>query len=571
MKKYWNNKINDFFLKLLKLDRNALFFFEWVFFDGKNIELRCFHKYSFSSHSIYLISNDKKNAIFSYNWNSEELTAIVDRVNKKQEKKSFNSLYLVVLKNLTDKENIWLNYFTSLFIWKNNYSELSFLLWNIHVWFSNKSYNNLMAFNFLEDYLSRRNERDWVEIKASICSIEHSEAECTYCNAQWLLSWKINYFYNLGNNFKIDNSYFKPRKKYFKDHYTTFINQNETIVWWATDKIEEILENVDYKKYDYIHINLCCLPTIIWDDLKSIIKRFEDKIPIPIIHTDQTAFNPYKILKRLLEQNKVDIKKEKDTCYFVWFPHQRWLFELKDILSTFWIDVKWVILPIIEIESLKELELAEKIVLIDTWRSEEAIKVFEETNKNTFRTVSPFWFNNSILFIKQILKKFNKDISDNEIFKAKINEFNNLAKNNNYEIWFMLLPNNLKDFLWNFRWLKIIDILSEMWFKLNIFYYMDENSLYKQDIIKLLEKKINKKNMWELILSTNKSDLDDFIINKNIDLYYSEIKDDSRILKYKKQVFSTSILEVWLDGAIRWLNKLLKLAKISRTINSDFR
>jgi hypothetical protein len=110
-----------------------------------------------------------------------------------------------------------------------------------------------------------------------------------------------------------------------------------------------------------------------------------------------------------------------------------------------------------------------------------------------------------------------------------------------------------------------------MWFKLNIFYYMDENSLYKQDIIKLLEKKINKKNMWELILSTNKSDLDDFIINKNIDLYYSEIKDDSRILKYKKQVFSTSILEVWLDGAIRWLNKLLKLAKISRTINSDFR
>jgi len=44
-----------------------------------------------------------------------------------------------------------------------------------------------MKFNFLEDYLSRRNERDSVDIQASICSLEHAEAECTYCNAQSLL------------------------------------------------------------------------------------------------------------------------------------------------------------------------------------------------------------------------------------------------------------------------------------------------------------------------------------------------------------------------------------------------
>jgi hypothetical protein len=46
-------------------------------------------------------------------------------------------------------------------------------------------------------------------------------------------------------------------------------------------------------------------------------------IPIPIIYTNQTSINPYKILRELLEKVKNNTKKEKDTCSFIGFPHQR--------------------------------------------------------------------------------------------------------------------------------------------------------------------------------------------------------------------------------------------------------
>jgi len=57
--------------------------------------------------------------------------------------------------------------------------------------------------------------------------------------------------------------------------------------------------------------------------LKSIVKRYEKKIPIPIIHTDKTSINPYKILRELLEKLKKTKEVEKNTCAFVGFPHQK--------------------------------------------------------------------------------------------------------------------------------------------------------------------------------------------------------------------------------------------------------
>lgn len=571
MQKYWNAKINIFFLKLLKLDESTLFVFEWVFFDWKNIELRVFNKYFFLTEKIYLKSDNNKNLEFLYSWNSNELFNIVEKVNKEYKNKSFNNLYLIVLKNISNNLNIQLNHITSLLIWKNNYPELSFLLWNIHDWISNQTYNELMKFNFLEDYLSRRNERDSVDIQASICSLEHAEAECTYCDAQSLLEWNVNLFYDLWNNFQIDYSYYKPRKQYNYESYTTYLNQNETIVGWATDKIEEMFENIDCTKFDYIHVNLCCLPTIIWDDLGSIIKRYQKVIQIPIIYTNQTSINPYKILRELLAKIDISSDKEKHTCSFIWFPHQKWLFELKDILNEYWIVVKDVLLPIIEIDWLKDLGSVEKLVLIDTWRNEDAIKIFEEAHTNTFRTISPYGFKNSIKFIEQVLNEFNIDSNISSSFEDKIELFNSLKKENDYEVWFILLPNHLKTIIWNFRWLKIIDILSEMGFKINVFYYIDVNSSYKENIKVLLEKNIKKENLWDIILSTDKEDLNDFINNKNIDLYYSEIRNDNRILKYKKQIFSTSIFEVWVDGIIRSLEQLIKLWKLSRNINNNFK
>jgi len=571
MIKYWNSKINEFFIKLMNLNKSTLFIFDWVVLNWGNVEIKIFDKYTFLEEIIYLQPDDNKKINFVYNWVSSEIIKIVKKINLKYIDKNFNNLYLIILKNLNNMKLVNWNYLTMLLVWKNKYPELSFLLWNIHEWISNSRYNELMKFNYLEDYLSRRNERDGVDIQASICSLEHAEAECTYCNAQSLLKWNVNLFYDLWNNFQIDYSYYKPRKEYHYESYTTYLNQNETIVWWATDKIEEMFENIDYKKFDYIHVNLCCLPTIIWDDLSSIIKRYQKTIPIPIIYTNQTSINPYKILRELLEKIEVDTEKEVNTCSFIWFPHQKGLYELKDILDEYWVKVKDVLLPIIEIDWLKDLGTVEKLVLIDTWRNEDAIKIFEDSHSNTFRTISPYGFSNSIKFIEQILNEFSIEIKWNNKILDKINLFNELKNSNNYEIGFILLPNHLKTFIWNFRWVKIIDILSEMWFKINIFYYIDKNSSFNKDIKNIFEKNIKVKNRWKIIFSTEESDLDNFIWDDKIELFYSEVKNDNRILKNKKQIFSTAIFEVWLDWITRSLEKLLKLWKLSRNITNNFK
>ncbi len=570
MKRYWNANINNFFNKLLKLDKNTILSLEEVCFNKNNLKLKIFHKYKFILENIYIKPSKEKNINFIYNGNSYELIQITKFINKKYKTKKYNVFLLLILKNLINTPLKSSNHFNQLINWNKNYPFLSFLLWNIHEWISNNTYKEIMWFNFLEDYLAKRNERDSIDIRASVCSIKHAEEECTHCNIMWFLSWDTNDFYNLWNNFKIDYSFYKTKIKYRYDVYSTFINEHETIVWWSTWKVEEILNHINEKNYDYIHINLCCLPTIIWDDLKSIVKRYKKHFSIPIIFTDQSVLDPYKILKWLL--NNLDIKwKEikKDTCMLIWFPHNKWLYELKSILKRFWVNVIDILLPIIDINTLNKIKNVEKLVIIDTWRWKDAIKLFENLDKESFRVISPFGFFESIDFLKSILKKFKKDSLLESFLKKKINKFIKLKENNNFSLWFILLPSNLKSFLGKFRWLRILNILLDMWFKINIFYYIDNKSNYINELQQLFQRNIWN-NLWTIIFSNKKIDLEDFIKKENIDIYYSEISNDNRILKYGKTIFSTNIFEPGIEWAFRSFEKLLKLWKLSRNIKNNF-
>lgn len=74
---------------------------------------------------------------------------------------------------------------------------------------------------------------------------------------------------------------------------------------------------------------------------------------------------------------------------------------------------------------------------------------------------------------------------------------------------------------------------------------------YNNDINKLSELFEN------IIISNNRNDLNNFFLLENIHLYYSEIKNDNRVLYYNKWIFSIWDIEYWLDWFYRTLKKLI--------------
>lgn len=97
-----------------------------------------------------------------------------------------------------------------------------------------------------------------------------------------------------------------------------------------------------------------------------------------------------------------------------------------------------------------------------------------------------------------------------------------------------------------------------MWFHLKFFIYPTKE-IYKKYIDEFNSKNdLDYKNNFNIIVSNKKEDLDNFISNKKIQLYYSEIANDNRILSKNKEQFSIWDLEYGIEWFYRSFDLLIK-------------
>ncbi len=412
----------------------------------------------------------------------------------------------------------------------------------------------ILNFSFLDDYtFRRRSEMDFNFEEKSELSIYHSDFECSRC------SWPIESFTNFPDfrNQALDERYFKSienNKKYTS--FVTNITDYESISIWGNKKINEILSNKKLiDEHELISINKTCISVIMWDDIKSVLKY--NNIPLEkTIYTDQNIDSWYRVVINFLKKLNLNknIKKVEEIVFF-WLNKNKNTYELiKFLKDNFNIKVWNILLPNINKEDLENI-FKYKFAVFFRWKEVKTQEIFKLYPIDNFEIKVPYSLENNFSLYKSILEQYWKK---SELKKLK-NIFDDLKekkknlfkKAEKYEIWFIIFDFHIEKFLKdNFRWVDILQMLENMWFKINFFVYNFKDSL--EDFQKLKEKYNNS------IISNSSLDLENFIKNDSIWLYYSEINRDKRILDKNKEIFSIWDLEYWINWFFRTFKKLIK-------------
>ncbi len=421
---------------------------------------------------------------------------------------------------------------------------------------------NKLDFTFLDDYsYRRRSEMSFKLEEKSILYIYHSDFECSKCS--WPKESFVNFIGNTFNNLYDEEYFWINDKKFDYTTLNTNITEYESIVMWWNDKINEILSDKNLLlEYDIVSINKTCISVIMWDDIESVLS-YNNISKEKTIYVDQNMDSWYKAIINFLKNldiNQIQTKKEK--IVFFWLNKNKNTYELIQFLqNNFWIEVWNVLLPNIDKKDLESI-MSYKFAVFFSWREINAQNIFKLYPIENFESNIPYWITKTYNLCKNILQNYsiNDSTKLNNIFeeysKENINLYEKVIK---YDIWFIIhdfhIPKFLSD---NFRWTTIISMLNDMWFHLKFFIYPTKE-IYKKYIDEFNSKNdLDYKNNFNIIVSNKKEDLDNFISNKKIQLYYSEIANDNRILSKNKEQFSIWDLEYGIEWFYRSFDLLIK-------------
>ncbi len=551
MKKiYGNNNSKLFFEKLVWLKK---FKIEVIFLSIEEISI--YINIYWSIKKIVIKNNNELCFLDTefFGVQKEDWKYVYNLFKEKIEGKKFESLKKIIEKNRIlniDYQEVILN----------KYIEACFLMWSLRSYYDvplNKV-NNLLYFTFFSDYVYERKARDSLKFDFSSCYINHSELECLYCNAESILWWVNNKpFFDLP-------TWWWAEEIWNEEFFVTNLTKYDTIAKGGMYKIEEILENLDYEKYDIITINQTCTPSIIWDELKSMIAKYQQKTQIPIVYKDQNAFDSYKEVETLIN-SFWNLKEEENTIVYIWNSDNSFFDEAKNIFEKFNLKFKGSILPNISKKAIRNYLISEYKIFFESDLNDGFKEIFEKTSEKVYYTEHPYWLEKSINFYFSLISKM-EEIKFKEfynIFQEEIENFEDYKDTaKDIWIWFVITPNKVEDFFSSIRGINILSMLKEMWFKLYVMFYSEDINLSSY-----IDKKMDENNLkksFYFYFASGKEELDFFLGNKYIDLYYSEILDDDRLINRDKNQFSFVDISPWIRGSINTIKKLVKLWNISK-------
>ncbi len=479
-------------------------------------------------------------------------------------------IWKILLILLKKYEEIFLNYFKikqkTIF---NLWEESEFI--NI---FDKKelNYENIeekLYFSFLDDYsYRRRSEMSFNIEEKSIIDIYHSDFECSKC--AWPREAFTNFIDYHNHEVCLEKSFRASENNTKKINLYTNITDYESITIWWNAKIDEILQNIELiNEYDIISINKTCISVIMWDDIESILKH-NNISKEKTIYTDQNTDSWYRVIINYLKTLDILKVSKNNELVFFWLNKNKNTFELiKFLQNNFWLQVWNVLLPNINKKDLENI-LRYKLAVFFIGRETKTQNIFKLYPIDNLEINVPYGISKTYELYESILlnywleeEKLKLKNIFNELREKNIELFN---KSKKYNIWFIIHDFHIKQFSQdNFRGCSIISMLNDMGFHLNFFIYLASDKS-KEDIIEFNAK--NDLYNFYTIISNKKADLDKFINDENIQIYYSEISSDSRIISKNKWQFSVWDLEYWIDWFYRSLELLIKKCEKVDYMNS---
>lgn len=463
-------------------------------------------------------------------------------------------------------------------------------------------WNTLHRMRFIIFEWVLRNIDESLKIILNEAHIQHSERECLWIWPE--ISLEKDYkFFNFPKDFydHTYNKYFylsEKEKKEINNYSSVFseftdLNEDDIVMWKWNQKLNEsinnILEIIENHNIDIINFNCCCVPRIIWDDINSILKITKKKIDIPFIFSWQLEKTPFEQKVLLLESylNKIDncsIKKINKSISLFWYHENKYLDILNNILYKNWIKLNSIFIPTINIKLLENLYKSELFVFSQNKFQEEIFEYpFKNMEINYISPDFPYWINKTINWIKSILWYFNMDYKLSKYEKGIIDNYNekiSYIKKKKYKIGIVFIWKSELNKFFNQDYMNNIDIiwfLEEMWFWIDFFIYdnfkdyllVNNERKYLEDdwnhllIKSIINNKIINKNNININFFNNEKEMYKKLKLSNINILYSDIYFDERIIKLWLNQFSTRQFYIWFNWSLDTINEMIKLCEMN--------
>lgn len=500
----------------------------------------------------------------------------------------FNSFFDIVSKDINIKKDYYKFFykpqrplFSIIQDWWEKTHKIRFIS---HEWLM-RDFSKNLKFNFSEAY------------------IHHSERECLWVWANVEINKEYHFFsypkeyfdHSFDKYFYIQNDKEKNILKSKVDlsiSFFTDLDENDIVMWKWNEKLEntlcKVVSNIKKNQIKALNFNCCCVPRVIWDDVKSILERTKSKIDIPFLFSwqlEKTVFEQkIYLIETYLSKIKNELKKiEKNTIILFWYHENIYLKYLNDILLINWVKLIAIFIPTIDVLLLEKLFQAELFVFSQNKFQEE---IFEYPFKNMWvkyiTPKYPYWVNNTIEWFVNIFDNLWKKYLIGDTEKQYINEYNtlvNYVKDKKYRIWIVFLWKQQLDIFFDTSYtnnIDIIEFLEEMWFWINFYIFND----ISQNSINNFEKKINLYDFNDIITTTinnkvkfinnhniiffnNESQLYNSIKNDNVNLIYSDIYFDDRIYKLWLNLINLKFFDIWYLWAIHTIKQIIKAIEMN--------
>lgn len=342
------------------------------------------------------------------------------------------------------------------------------------------------------------------------------------------------------------------------------------IIDGGVKKLSNMLKDVAAThEFDVAFVNVTCLSMIIGDDVESAVREFKKRTGVPVILINALKLSIYEHLKDLIEfssELKSGETPLKTSVNLVGFPPNAGRDELAALLSKLGVSINMYLLPDISIKEMRSY-LNAGLQAFHPGGAYNDIRenILEKLPIESIAPAAPYGVTGTLDFLQQCAAATGTAKEFSKFSKERLPEIASRLKDvisrvDGLRIGIVISSRQIDPLASSFiTWgIPFLSVLEEFGFTLQVMIH--SKSGIRPDTAPIENFFMDLKR-HEIVVFSNKNELDALLEKGNLSAVYSDIYYDDRLTANGIPGFSVNVFEPGFEGAFRSAERLLNICQ----------
>jgi hypothetical protein len=359
-----------------------------------------------------------------------------------------------------------------------------------------------------------------------------------------------------------------------QSHYTELTDYD--VIMGGQKKLARVLDYaIDNLFGDMIFAHVTCIPAVIGEDVDAVIRKAQEKSPVPILTLTMTPdakdviFGPILVESRKEAEDRLQVQNARG-INLIGFPEDAATSELVSLLGELGVGINVMLMPRVQLERVRRLPLAALHVIHpnEFWQNLYNQLLFD-TNIKSISPEAPYGYARTVAWVEKVVAAADGDHARidavleaawapyREPFKALQDEARQ------HRLGFVLGADQTRQIAdpgttWG---VALLGMLEEFGFSLDFMIHTGDRRKGRE-AVKDLKKALSDPDRHRFRLFQTPSQLTALLHSGAFSAVYSEHFFDFRLTRSGKAQFSLTMFERGFGGALRTLERLVEVCRL---------